>query len=501
MLATHVMVTPGRCLKLLPGAGTTNGRSPLHNVLVSIGIVLGVAGCGGGKSAPETQTLSPDVYVYKADLGGWASNSGRWYNYVQSDADCSSGVGFPISWVSPASCFQFLTPHAGASGNWVTSTGPWWIDTNHMALPGGTGYGFINVLAFTPLPAGFRSPANLDDTALTFTARIDSQFSTVMADSREGRQQGHVYLWFQTSARPISPCTPDPQIGEDCTRQSNYVLTGNGQPGYGIDRISPGVATDFAFSLKASETDRWTCLGRGFNVKYDCMGVEEALRNVAVLGFVIAPVAGCPTLRNANGLELCDLERIAQSPSEYFNLGKFEVRSLTVRKNKARATAATRLAFVARALEVTEVPPRWSSPQYAEATKFVTGGGLQMSVPKPLGAMRLGLGVQSDPRNLEEAGYQIYLSPAGTDPGQTENIMMVVGRGTSGLYDVNLSFWPFLAGDTVGFYFENGVLHFLKNDEVFYQVPSPCGNADVCTLHPFLSTADGYDAPLSVFKY
>ncbi len=466
-----------------------------------VGTLLGLAGCGGGKSAPETTTLSPDVYVYKADLGGWAPDNGRWYNYVQSDAICASGEGFPISWVSPASCFQFLTSRAGAAGNWVTSTGPWWIDANHMALPGGTGFGFINVLAFTQLPAGFRSPANLDDTALSFTARIDSNFSTVMANSREGRQQGHVYLWFQTFARPISPCTPEPQTGENCTRQSNYILTGNGQPGYVIDRMSPGVATDFAFKLKASETDRWTCLGRGFNVKYDCIGVEEALRNVAVMGFVIAPAAACPTLRNANGLELCDLARIAQSPSDYFSLGKFEVRSFSLRKNQARATAATRLNFLPRPLAVTAVPPRWSSPQYAKATKFVRGGGLQMSVPEPLGAMRLGLSLQSDPKNLEEAGYQIYLSPAGTDPGQTENVMMVVGRGSSGLYDVNLSFWPYQAGDTVGFYFENGVLLFLKNDEVFYQVPSPCGRVDDCTLYPFLSTADGYDAALSVFQY
>ena len=155
-------------------------------------LTLLLAGCGSGDVTPEQQPIAPHVQVYRADLGGWAPNNGRWYSYVQSDNTCASGVGFPISWVSLAACFEWLTPNAGASGQWISSAGPWWIDPNHMVLPGGTGFGFINVLAFSQLPAGFRSGASLDETVVSFTARIDEHFSTVSADSREGRRKGHV---------------------------------------------------------------------------------------------------------------------------------------------------------------------------------------------------------------------------------------------------------------------------------------------------------------------
>lgn len=464
-------------------------------------MVMVMSGCGGGSaSAPTTLALSSEVHVFKGDLGGWTPDNGRWYNYVLSDALCPSGYGFPISSISGASCFEWLTPGSGAGGDWITSTGPWWIDQNHMMLPGGDGFGFINVLAFTQLPAGFRSPASLDDTVVSFTARIDERFSTVEAPSREGRRQGHVYLWFQTFARPISPCTPDPSIGEDCTRQSDYILTGGWDPAYEIDRMAPGVARNFKFTLKASEPENWTCLGRGANVKYDCMGLEQALKNVAVVGLVIGPATSCPTTL-IDGVELCDTQRIATSPKDYLNLGRFDLRGFAIVKARARATMGARIAFANSPPDRALPAEGWSAIRYADATPFGIGSGLQMPIKASTGAVRLGLAHAPDADKLEEAGYQIYLSPAGTDPGQTKNVLLIVSRNEDGRYDKVLSFWPYQAGDTVGFYFEAGKLLFLKNDEVVFQVASLCSNSLACMLHPFVSSYGGPGELPPVYRY
>ena len=94
------------------------------------------------------------------------------------------------------------------------------VDVNHMRLPGGDGYGFIHVLASTQIPGALFAPLDLDGTVVRFTARKDVAYRTLQADSRDGLRRSHAYLWFQTYARPVTPCTPDPQIGENCTQQS-----------------------------------------------------------------------------------------------------------------------------------------------------------------------------------------------------------------------------------------------------------------------------------------
>lgn len=480
---------------------------PLQRSSVTLLMALSVLliGCDGASRGAEplaeTLALSPAVHVFKADLGGWAPNNGRWYSYVQSTGTCTSGQGFPISQISLPACFEWLSPSSGAAGNWVSSTGPWWIDPNHMHLPGGSGFGFINVLAFTPLPAGFRSGASLDNTVVSFTARIDAAFSTVTADSREGRRKGHVYLWFQTYARPISPCTPDPAIGEDCTRQSDYILTGNWDPAYEIDRITPGQAVDFSFALKASETERWTCLGRGFNVKYDCIGIEHALRSVAIVGFIIGPTTSCPTVIQPNGLPLCDAQRMAAAPGDYLNVGRFDVRAFAIRKAAARASSASRLAFSDRPIGSVTAQDGWSTPRYAAATQFAPGSGLHLIIDDLPGAVRLGVSHAEGTQRLDEAGYQIYISPAGTDPGQLDNVIYAVSRDDSGVFSKVQSFWPYQVGDTVGLYLDDGSLHFLKNDEVIFQVPSPCTDAVTCVLFPFISIFGGYPDSTRVYVY
>lgn len=345
-----------------------------------------LVGCGGGNGTsgavdvPATVAISPDVYVFKADLGGWKPNNGRWYSYPVSDQVCDLDVWYATSAISLASCFRFLTSGEGAAGQWVRSDGPWWVDPNHMQVPGGHGFGYLHVLAFTQMPAGYRSGTSLDDTEVSFTARIDEHFSTVLADSREGRRQGHVYLWFQTYPRPIARCTPDPQIGENCTRQSDYILTGGWDPAFEIDHLKPGQAGDFHFNLSAAQADQWTCLDHGVNVKYDCMGLPEALREVTAVGFVIAPVPPCPTVADETGQQRCDVQRIALAPAAHMAVGRFEVRGFSIRKRQPRPSEAVRFSFALRPAGDSAVPAQWSAPQYAAGQRMREGSGLQWKI-------------------------------------------------------------------------------------------------------------------------
>ena len=166
-------------------------------------LALTQAACdgGGGKASSlntgatghwAARSIDATVYVFNADLGGWRPNNGRWYSYQQSSAPCATGVGFETNRFSPASCFSWLTDAEGAKAQWVTSTGPWWIDPNHMMRLGGNGFGFINVLAFSQIPAALQSTANLDDSTVSFTARVDPAFSTVEADSAAGRRKAQI---------------------------------------------------------------------------------------------------------------------------------------------------------------------------------------------------------------------------------------------------------------------------------------------------------------------
>lgn len=466
---------------------------------------LVVVACGGGGSAepppPETITLAAEIKVFDADLGGWAYNTGRWYNYVISDGPCDSGIALPASLFSPASCFAWLTSDAGANDDWVTSTGPWWIDPNHMKLPDGTGFGFINVLAFVQLPAAVRAPANLDGSRVSFDARIDSSFSTVAADSRDGTLKGHVYFWFQTAPRAISPCTPDISIAEDCTRQSDFILVGDGSENYEIDSIPANEVRRFSFPISAADATQWKCLSRGGSVKYDCIDFSEAVKTASVAGFVIAPTSPCPTMINAANRLVCDTAAMFQDPASYLNTGTFEVKSFAITKEKRRTTTATRVGLPPTATVTTELPFGWSRPSYGAARNFTVGSGLTFLVDSQLGPLRVGVASSTDAAHLDDTGYQLYISPKGTDDGQLVDNLMVVTKDESGKFDRVQVVGRYNAGDTLGVYFEQDAIVFLRNDEVIMQAPTPCSPSTDCVLYPFQAT---YGPPLGfprVFVY
>jgi hypothetical protein len=447
-------------------------------------------------TAPDVVSLSTRVRVFDADLGRWQAPGGRWYSYQQSDADCASGIGFPTTYLSPASCFVWLTEEAGAQGQWVGSTGPWWIDPNHMTLPGGTGLGFINVLAFTKLPAALEAPADLDDTTVTFEARVSSNFATVVADSAAGRQKGHVHLWFQTAPRAVDNCTPDPQTGEDCTRQSDYILTGGWSDAYAIDLLAGTGGKALTFRLSVADRANWTCLGRGLNVKYDCQDFAEALRNVVSVGFVIAPVASCPTIADAAGDPSCDRARVAANPGAYFNQGRFEHRGFKVTRNRARADTARRIAALTQAT----VSPAdgWSPLRYAARSTFGAGSGLQISLGNATPYTRIGLASTAGATTFETVGPQLYVVPSSGPSGKA---LLVVTRSDSGAYDHISSTHSYTDGDTAGLHLDNGRLLFLRNGEVIYTAPSPCGDAAACELTPFSSTLPASQPAPDIYRY
>ena len=122
---------------------------------------------------------------------------------------------------------------------------------------------------------------------------INTDLRMIEAYSREGLRRSHIYLWVQDAPRPIDSCVPDPSIGENCTRQSNYILTARDDPMLQFDRENNAGANRVKLA-EYSETE-WTCLGRGRNVKYDCMPVADVLKNVYAIGFIAAPVRACIT--------------------------------------------------------------------------------------------------------------------------------------------------------------------------------------------------------------
>lgn len=466
-------------------------------------MILSACGADAPELPPEPETIGMNqrIHVFDSDLGGWAWNTGRWYNYVLADLPCESGIDLAASLFSPSACFQWISPEVGAAGDWVSSVGPWWIDPNHMTLPGGTGFGFINVVAFAQIPAATRSPANLDRSVISFEARVSQDFSTNTVLTADGERKGHVYLWFQTSPRKITPCTPDPLVGEDCTRQSDYILTGDGSPSFEIDRIPADEVKRFTFAAKASDASQWTCLGRGSSVKYDCIDFAEALRTASVIGFVIAPTRPCPTWVNEAGTQVCDAQTMLAAPNEHLNFGTFQVKAFSITKEATRPTTATRVALPAALSDPEIADDRWSTPKMGVARTFVAGSGVHFPIDTEFKALRVGLSSEVTPDSIDEAGYQLYIAPAGTDRDQPENNLMVVTKGESGAFDRANVIGRYRVGDTLGMFFEEDRLVFLKNDEVIMEAPSPCSPAPSCSLRPFYAAFGLPTAIPRIFAY
>lgn len=473
--------------------GGLTRRAPA--VYVSAAIILAfIGGCGGGGGNTPTSTpvgglpppkasLPENIRAYDAASSGYRGNNGRWYSYQQSRSACPTEFGgFPNNPYSPPSCFVWLTGPSGAGRDWVSSVGPWWIDANHMRLPGGDGYGFIHVLAFTQIPGALYVPLDLNGTVVRFTARKDAIYRTLQADSRDGLRPSRAYLWFQTYARPLEACTPDPQIGENCTRQSGYILTGRYAESFEVDTQATVEGRSLSFTLSADQAADWSCMGRGVNIKYDCRPFAEALRNVAAIGFVLAPVPACPTVPDGKGGEVCDLAAIDADPDRYFARGRFDIRDFTVEYPETRPTQAALLDFATTPTSQTA----WSLPRPASRTAFTDGSGLYLPAPIVAGAMTIGLSREVQIDAGDAPAYELYLITAGVENRFHGNEVHIRSRDPVRGLDSVLFLAPFDDDDTFSMHLRAGQLLFMKNDVTIHSEPSPCPASGDCLLTPFV---------------
>ena len=78
-------------------------------------------------------------------------------------------------------------------------------------------------------------------------------------------------------------------------------------------------------------------LGRGRNVKYDCIPVADVLKNFYVIGFIAAPVRGCITNKPWEVGGVCDTQKNEKYLPIIFNPGDFLIKdfSISIREVKA----------------------------------------------------------------------------------------------------------------------------------------------------------------------
>lgn len=451
-----------------------------------------VCGCGGGDSSPprpdpNVLAVPSTVEVFNANAGPWMPNNGRWYSYAQSKEECASSIGFPDGPLSPASCFTWLTGILGAQGQWISSQGPWWVDPNHAQLPGGTGFGLIHVLAFVQLPAALQAPVNLDGTTLRLRTRISADWTRPVAPSREGEKPARAYLWFQTAPSPITNCTPDASIGENCTRQSDYIYTDGWRDSAALDQSAAEQGQAFEIPLRAADATKWTCLGAGANVKYDCMPFGDAIKQVSVMGAILAPVLPCPLPGPAGPGVTCDMEALNKSLRSYFNPGRFELRDFAIAIDSPFGTHA--LLTTLGSGSAIQPADSWSPIRYAAHPGLKAGGGVHYVIPSGSGALRIGLSTAGTATSFEKAGPHLYISPAGNEPGQPEPMLYVGVADAQGNITQTRPVGYYQEGDRVSIYVWRDQLVFTRNGEVLNMTSSPCSPSDSdCPLLPFMSS-------------
>ena len=458
-------------------------------------VLLSSCGSGSGNdansgapdaAAPAALQLPTSVQVFDANAGPWPTNNGRWYSYQQSDLPCVSGVGFPDTSVSPASCFAFLTDTLGTRGDWVRSQGPWWVDPNHAQLEGGNGFGLIHVVAFVQIPGAWQGPLTLEGTTVRLRTRISENWVRPVAPSRAGDLPARAYLWFQTYPRPLANCTEDLSIGENCTRQSNYIFNDGWQPTAALDQTSDAAGQGFAIAMRADQAARWTCLGAGQNVKYDCMPFEQAVQQVAVMGVILGPVRPCPTAPDAPAGSPCDRGILAGEPTAYFNPGRFELRDFAITIDTPWAGTALRAAL--RPEAGPKPAPLWNPLRYVQAQALKPGKGVHLLVTQDMAAVRLGVSRSDSPESFDDAGPQVYISPAGMDPDPQSPTLYAQVADATGHYSRVAPLGTYAPGDRIALLLWRDQIVYTKNEEVVHMTPSPCAGLPDCELNAFVST-------------
>ncbi|MDA9101477.1 hypothetical protein N9K03_00270 [bacterium] len=404
-----------------------------------------------------------DVYIYDSTKGKRSGNLGKWYSYIQSDSPCPTIYGgFPTNSISPASCFFWLTDNNVENLDYVRSKGPWWIDPNHKSGTNLNGYGYVNVIAFSQIPLRQNSSVNIKDSKVEFSAKLSENFQTIFAESRDGVRESHIYLWIESAPRKIENCIENPQIGENCTRQSDYILTE-----FPIDKyIYQNDNSSFSINLSDYNSLDWTCLGAGDNVKYDCMGIESALENVYTIGFLAAPVQSCKLDGNENK---CDLN---VNILDHYITGEFMFKDFKVKKKYGLSSFGSEINFQ---IPSTNIRPSdgWSTLEFSNPMNFENYSGIRLEISNS-NYLRFGLTTNNKSEKFEDLDFEIYISPESDQCGRIYGV----------LNDKIINLSNYCLGDRIELFLENGNFVLNKNSELIYITNQNCID---CSLYAFKS--------------
>jgi len=318
----------------------------------------------------------------------------------------------------------------------------------------------------------------MQNSIVGFSARKSADFSTIYADSSLGYLKSQIYLWFQTAARSIDDCSPNPQIGENCTRQSDYIMTANP-----IDDLLGEAEETVSLTILGNNADEWTCLGAGTNVRYECEDFHTAIQKVETIGFIAGPVATCP-INNVTGLCNIDVD-----VSDFYNTGTFEFRSFSIASGFVRSNILYEIGFS----EVAEQEPAegWQPIQYAMPENFESGSGLHAKVNSVTGYTRLGLSTNNSHYLFSTVGFQIYLT------AENQN-MLVVEMAEDSSFTIIKAVSRYELNDTVGLYMKDDKMLVLRNDEIVYSTQLPCNS---CSLYPFISSLGASNDNITVYRH
>ncbi len=384
----------------------------------------------GWLASPARAGNLDDAWVYKESISALARAQNQWRYYPVSSNLVVCESLYTVGSNSREGCVarylsQPWAPGVSPAGS-LESRSPWWVDSNHNHVstsPGQTGLGFINVIAqITPIQTN-QAPLDLSGATVSFNAKKDALFDPLTATIRGSKsRKGHLYFWFQTASRALTGCTPNPEIGEDCTRQSDYILSdieadpsGGSDTPYQVDSwLTPDVWRHLSYQF--TPFAKWTCLGRGENVKYECAPIADALKNVTDFGFIVAPVCTAPLPTTPNPVYLCMAN--VQTAEANSNKGTIFLDDVTLSKPMQANVAWSRVVGITpvdpgNSVQKTAGGADWNAGAVSAQVIASGSGSVEFTVPDAAAYRVVGLTNGDRDQRPEGIDYAIYLDADG----------------------------------------------------------------------------------------
>lgn len=391
---------------------------------------LAVAAASALTSAATGAGLE-DAWVYKESISTFARTQNQWRYYPVATNLVVCESFYAVGSNSREGCVaRYLAqPWSAAAlpAGSLESRSPWWVDSNHNHVstsPGENGLGFINVIAqITPIQTN-QAPLDLSGATVSFNAKKDALFDPLTATIRGGKsRKGHLYFWFETAPRTLTGCTPNPAVGENCTRQSDYILSAiEADPAtdadlpYQIDSwLTPNLWRRLAYQF--TPWAKWTCLGRGENVKYECAPIADALKNVMHFGFIVAPVCTAPSPGTPNAVFLCPGND--RTPEANSNKGTIFIDDVTISKPANANVAWTRMVGVAAVDPGNSLRKNptagsdWNAGAVSAQSLTSGSGSVEFTATEATTHRVVGLGDGDRNQRPDSIDFSIYLSADG----------------------------------------------------------------------------------------